>query len=236
MGECQVKSILSRGRFTLTSHTDFAIVRPMTDHLETELKFYLSGFETLRNRLPELGADRTDPNTLEYNVRYETADERLRKTKCLLRLRKARRTTLTFKSPPPTADSRFKTHRELEVKVDDFDALDAILQALGFHRRQVYEKWRETWQLDAATICLDTMPYGHFLEIEGQPDAIIAAVGKLGLSWHRRIIDTYLGMFEQMQKDEKLGFNDLTFANFQHVTIDFDRYRPMFEAAGKPSR
>jgi hypothetical protein len=34
--------------------------------------------------------------------------------------------------------------KELEVKVSDFDAMKRILQALGFHCEQTYEKWRET--------------------------------------------------------------------------------------------
>ena len=199
------------------------------EHLEIELKFFVSGFESLRKRLQEIGATCVDHNTFEYNVRYETPDERLRKTSSLLRLRKAQGTTLTFKSPPAAADKRFKTYRELEVKVDDFDTLDAILQALGFHRRQVYEKWRETWQLGVTMICMDTMPYGRFLEIEGSPAAIMSMVDVLGLWWHRRILNSYLAIFELLQKKEGLPFNDLTFDNFRHANIEVDHYRHLFE-------
>lgn len=208
---------------------------PVTmDHLEIEVKFFVSGFEALRGRLQDLGARCVDPDTPEYNVRYDTPDERFLETNSLLRLRKARGTTLTFKSPPATVDDRFKTHRELEVKVDDFYTLDAILQALGFLRRQVYEKRRETWQANHALICMDTMPFGHFLEIEGPPDAILTMVDKLGLSWHRRILDNYLGIFERLQEQEGLPFSDVTFDHFRHVNIDFNRYRHLFEAGDAP--
>lgn len=199
------------------------------EHLEIELKFFVSGFESLRNRLQDLGAACVGHNTLEYNVRYETPDERLLKTHCLLRLRKAQGTTLTFKSPPAEVDNLFKTYRELEVKVDDFDTLDAILQAIGFLRRQIYEKWRETWQFGDTTICLDTMPYGRFLEIEGPPAAIMSMVDALGLRWRQRVLDSYLAMFELLQKKEELPFNDLTFDNFRHSNIDIGRYRHLIE-------
>jgi adenylate cyclase class IV len=71
------------------------------EHLEIELKFYVVDFDSLRDRLRKLGAVRTGHPALEHNIRYETEDDRLLKNECLLRLRKDRQTTLTFKSPPP---------------------------------------------------------------------------------------------------------------------------------------
>ena len=99
------------------------------EHLEIELKFYVSDFESLRARLTNLGAVRTGQPALEHNIRYETEDDRLLENKCLLRLRKDRQTTLTFKLPPPEKDDRFKVYRELEVSVSDFETMDAILNA-----------------------------------------------------------------------------------------------------------
>lgn len=200
------------------------------DHLEIELKFYVSSFDALRYSLKDLGGVCLMPNTFEHNVRYETADEQLLKNNCLLRLRRDRNTTLTHKSPPPVADTRFKTYRELEVRVDDFDTMDAILQTLGFLRRQVYEKWRETWQLSGTILCMDTMPYGRFLEIEGEPEPIVEMVHKLGLAWEKRILSNYLAMFALLQEKEGLSFIDVTFDNFNTVTIPFDRYRHLVEA------
>jgi adenylate cyclase class 2 len=205
------------------------------DHLETELKFFVADFGALRERLRKLGASITAARTFEHNMRYETEGDRLFKRKCLLRLRKDRQTTLTFKSPPPEADKRFKVYRELEVQVSDFDTMDAILKALGFFRRQVYEKWRETWQLSDAVLCLDEMPYGSFLEIEGQPDAILQIVCDLGLAWEQRILANYLGMFATFQEKEGWNFADVTFDNFSGVLFSFDRYRHLFEA-GKDGR
>lgn len=203
------------------------------EHLEIELKFYISNPSGLRGRLQDLGGACIVERTFEQNMRYETSDGRLLKNNCLLRLRKDRGTTLTFKSPPPATDDRFKIHRELEVRVSDFEAMEAILNALGYTRCQTYEKWRETWQLDDATLCMDTMPFGRFLEIEGSPETIMRIVHALGLCWEQRILSSYLGIFEILRKKEGLDFGDVTFDNFNTVNVRFDRYARLFEAGGE---
>ncbi len=202
----------------------------MVEHLEIELKFFIPDLDPLRARIRSQGAVCTARRYFEHNVRYETADERLRRGNCLLRLRKGRGATLTFKSPPPAADPRFKVYRELEVAVDDFDAMDAILRALGFTVRQIYQKWRETWQLADAVLCLDSMPFGDFLEIEGPPASIMQTVSALGLRWENRILASYLAIFSSLRDAAGIDFEDLTFDNFAGVALDFEHYRRHFEA------
>jgi adenylate cyclase class 2 len=211
----------------------FCNLATVMDHLEIELKFYLADFHTLRAHLLDLGAVCIGPRTFEHNVRYETEDGRLLKNNSLLRLRKDQGTTLTFKSPPLKADPRFKVYRELEVRVNDFDTMDAILRDLGFLRRQVYEKWRETWKLNDTTLCMDSLPFGNFLEIEGSPEPIIRIVHDLGLRWDERILSSYLGMFAVLRKKELLPFSDVTFNNFETVRIPFEHHRHLFEAGGE---
>lgn len=200
------------------------------EHLEIELKFFLPHPGDLRKRLRACNAQCRRRRTFEYNVRYDTADGRLLKNNCLLRLRKDRSATLTVKAPPATTDDRFKIFRELEVGVADFDSMDAILKALGFFRRQTYEKWRETWRYRGATVCLDSLPFGNFLEIEGNPDQITTIAGDLGLQWERRILHSYLAIFALLRDRAALPFNDVTFDNFRGVQLQFDTYRRLLEA------
>lgn len=200
------------------------------EKFEIELKFYVSDLGAQQKKLLNHGAVCIGLRTFEHNVRYETEDGRLLRNNCLLRLRKDRDTTLTFKSPPPQTDGRFKIYRELEVHVDDFDTTDAILNALGFIRSQIYEKWRETWQFEGATICLDTLPFGSFMEIEGPPEAITQIVDDLGLAWKQRILAGYLRIFALLREKEALAFMDVTFANFKGNPLVFDQYRHLFEA------
>jgi adenylate cyclase class 2 len=113
--------------------------------------------------------------------------------------------------------------------VTDFDATCRILECLGFFPRQVYEKYRETFTLKATTLCLDNLPYGDFLEIEGDKAPIRELTDRLGLNWKKRILATYLEMFEFIRKEAALEFNDLTFAGFQNVPHDFSGCWKRFE-------
>jgi adenylate cyclase class 2 len=199
--------------------------------LEIEIKFYLTAVDPVREALLQLGAT-AQPRVFETNVRYEDATESFVGKKMLLRLRTDRKTTLTLKRPPLEADIRFKVHRELEVEVGDFDAMDRILRGLGFHRAQCYEKWRQTLSLDDTLFCIDTLPFGDFLEIEGTKTAIPEMARRLGLPWERRILYNYLEIFDAIKRECNLPFTDVTFANFKHITFDMEPYRHRFETGG----
>lgn len=189
------------------------------ENLETEVKFYLSDVNPVRRRIMALGAD-FKGRVFETNLRFEDADNRLIQKKSLLRLRKDIKTTLTFKSEPPFKDDQFKTLREFEVEVSDFAGMKQILESLGFHEEQVYEKWRETFVLSDTHFCLDTMPYGDFLEIEGPKKDIKELASRIGLKWHQRILLNYLAIFDVIRKQLNLGFSDVTFENFKNIRFD----------------
>ena len=166
------------------------------DHLEIEVKFFIEDSHAVRQRIKDLDAALHSPRTFEYNARYDTENKQLLKNECLLRLRKDSSVRLTFKSPPPVEDSQFKIYRELEVIVSDFDTMEAILTAMGYRRYQVYQKWRETWRVGELLLCLDTMPFGSFLELEGPPSPMRRIAKELGLNWKNRILPSYLEIFE----------------------------------------
>lgn len=189
--------------------------------LEIEVKFSVADYLSLRKKISDLGAVSSGRH-FETNVRLDDASARLHRGNCLLRLRQDARTTLTCKSQPEDRDRQFKIHRELEVQVSDFDITEQILGILGFERRQVYEKWRETFSLDETHLCLDQMPFGDYLEIEGPKAAIRRMATRLGLPWSRRILKTYLEMFSILQSRLQLPFSDITFQNFETVQLDFD--------------
>lgn len=199
------------------------------EQLETEIKFFLADLPSIRQRILDLGA-LSRGRYFESNVRFEDARRNLGKSKSLLRLRHDQKARLTFKSALPQANDQFKVLKELEVAVDDFDTMHRILEALGFHREQVYEKWRETLVLDQTQFCLDSMPYGSFLEIEGSPPAIKNFAGRLGLPWNRRILLNYLQIFEIVQEKLNLNFSDVTFDNFENIEADWGAYLDLIVA------
>jgi adenylate cyclase class 2 len=108
--------------------------------------------------------------------------------------------------------------------------MNQILQKLGFHPEQIYEKWRETLILDQTWFFLDTMPYGAFLEIEGSEKDIRTYAANLDLNWHRRILLNYLEIFEIVRQKQSLKFKDLTFKNFENVRVDMTALLAKLEA------
>lgn len=198
------------------------------NHLETEVKFYLPDRKIIRNRIIELDADNMG-RTFETNIVFEDLEKNLIRKKSLLRLRKDTKTTLTFKSEPIVNDNQFKIFRELEVEVSDFSTMKNILESLGFQEEQIYEKWRETFVLNDTILSLDAMPYGDFLEIEGQKEHIKKLSTKIGLPWEKRILLNYLAIFEIIRGKLKLPFSDVTFSNFESIKFDIGEYLPILE-------
>ncbi len=199
------------------------------ENLEIEVKFYLSDMDRIRDRIIELGAVSMG-RIFETNIRFDDADNRLIQKKSLLRLRQDKKSILTFKSEPLFNDDQFKILRELEVEVSDFNTMKHILESLGFREEQVYEKWRETFILNHTHLCLDTMPYGNFLEIEGQKEDIKKLASQIGLKWKKRILLNYLAIFDVIKQKSNLPFYDVTFSNFINIRFDPAKYLDLLEA------
>jgi adenylate cyclase class 2 len=115
--------------------------------------------------------------------------------------------------------SEAKVREELEIEVGDFDTAVLIFQRLGFKPVQVYEKYRETFQLADVEVVLDEMPFGNFLELEGSEEGIKTAVASLGLDWSQRLTTNYLAIMAQLKAHYNLSFDDITFANFANVKV-----------------
>jgi adenylate cyclase class 2 len=202
--------------------------------IETEVKFHLVDPPAMRARLIDLGA-LSSGRTLERNVCFDTEAHDLRRHKSLLRLRQDRRVTLTFKSPPAETDPGFKQLVELEVEVGDFEAMRRILHAVGFRPQHAYEKQRETLRLGRTAFCVDTLPYGDFLEIEGPRGEIRDCAGRLGVDWDRRILLTYLEIFAIVKSRLGLNCEDATFDNFNGIDVCLADCLPMMETGRRPA-
>ena len=194
------------------------------DILEIEVKFLLDDMQAIQDRITQLGGISEGP-VFETNIRFENASHGLRKNRSILRLRKDRKTTLTFKSDANENDHQFKINTEYEVVVDDFAMMKQILEALGFQQEQIYEKKRDTVMLHHTTLCMDTMPFGTFLEIEGSKENIRDMVQRLGLVWEDRILLNYIAIFERLKKECRLPFSDITFKNFEPFPTNIRDYR-----------
>jgi adenylate cyclase class 2 len=140
-------------------------------NIEIEKKYRLTREQRgrLLRRLAEVKAT---PQGKEFEENTLYAGGQLDLQTEVLRLRRVgERAILTYKRRFPT-DSAIKHHREDETEVTDVDALAKILDALGYTPALVYEKRRATWQIRDAEVVLDELPFGLYLEIEGDEQSI----------------------------------------------------------------
>lgn len=186
---------------------------------EVEVKVYAPDHAAVIKRLESLGAVLEAPRIYERNVRYEDESRSLGVHGQVLRLRQDTRARLTYKEAGVDVATGIKSRLELEVEVSDFAQMDTMLSKLGFNPSMIYEKYRTTYTLDGAEIVLDEMPYGNFVEIEGEVPVIEVLLERLGLSSAQRYTESYTLLFDFVCQHLALNAHDLTFDNFKGVTV-----------------
>ena len=149
-------------------------------NIETERKYKLSPkrLDGIVERLISLGAE-FSKEVFEVNFQHRGGemDER----GATLRLRKIGDfTVLTYKERIKTEDGA-KHKIEYETSVTDVDAMEKIIERLGYRLTAVYEKRRKYWHLGEVEVVLDELPFGLYMEIEGTIEAIEKTEKKLGL-------------------------------------------------------
>jgi adenylate cyclase class 2 len=149
--------------------------------IEIEKKYRLTAAQRdeVLQRLKEVGAENRGED-FEENTLY--GGGAVQRGTSVLRLRRVgKKAVLTYKERFPRT-SAIKRQREDETRVDDPEAMAAILDALGFTRVLVYEKRRQTWSLGSTEVVIDELPFGLFMEIEGDEDDINSAEEKLRIN------------------------------------------------------
>lgn len=129
---------------------------------EIEKKYRLApgAREALLQKLRESGAVFARKE-FEENILY--AGGNLDPRRQVLRLRRAGESAIFTYKERYESESAIKRQREDETRVEDADALDAILRVLGYRPSLVYEKRRATWHVGQAEVVLDELPFGLFV-------------------------------------------------------------------------
>ena len=211
------------------------------DQRETEVKFCVRNLPQppppsghlpqIQRILGRLGGGLIQPRTFEVNLRFDTSNGDLQRAGRVLRLRKDDHAHLTYKDDSQNIEGAL-TRREIEFVVDDFDSAKKFIEALGYEVAFIYEKYRTTYALSPQTsevfkdlrgleahIMLDELPYGNFIEIEGELDMLRPIAEELQLDWNKAIPASYHALFERLRKSRGLPFRDLTFENFKGIKV-----------------
>lgn len=196
---------------------------------ETEAKFYVSNLNKIELRLLELKAQLIQPRVHEINLRFDDPAGNLRRDFKVLRLRKDTEAKFTYKGPSEERDSGVMSRKEIEFTVSDFESAKQFLELLGYIPVIFYEKFRTTYEIKNAHIMLDELPYGTFVEIEGEDIQIIEEIANLlGLNWEEMVKAGYHALFDRVAAKFKLKSGDLSFKALEstHITADDLNIRP----------
>ncbi|HBE95347.1 MAG TPA: adenylate cyclase [Desulfovibrio sp.] len=147
---------------------------------ECELKYLNPDLEAVREALARRGAEPCGV-VFEENLVLDDAGRTLKKRGMLLRLRRGGGATLLTVKLPASRTEVCKVCSEHETTVSNLNETLAAMEALGYTPVFVYEKLRETWRLMDCVVCLDQLPFGECVEIEGQEKALRACATALGL-------------------------------------------------------
>lgn len=190
---------------------------------ETEVKFYVRDLKRIEMRLLESKAHLIQPRTHEINFRFDAPGGELRKQGKVLRLRKDDKARLTLKGPSAVTAGGVLTREELEFAVDDFGGAKKFLEALGFTPIVFYEKFRATYEWRGVHVMLDELPYGDFVEIEGENIELLQEAARLlGLNWEAMVKAGYHKLFERAAEKFQLDPSRLSFEALASIRVTAD--------------
>ena len=152
---------------------------------EIELKAVVDDLAERRRMIEAAGAALSFEGKIS-DRRFDFASRELSGRDEVLRTRRyqsaaSTRTYLDWKGPTEMQGA-YKVRDEITAPVEDFDSLERILEKLGLRLTWEIEREIAQYQLAGATIRFETYPRMDVLvEVEGEPDAIEAAIEALGL-------------------------------------------------------
>ena len=182
--------------------------------LEIEAKLKVASLAEMERRLNECGASFVSTK-VQVDCYYDTEDRQLTQTDRCLRLRRERtaereRLILTFKGPKEADD--FKKRQEVNLVFSDVEAVECLIEGLGYRRTLAFDKRRSVWDLEGCEVALDELPLlGAFVEIEGPDAGRIAQVRDvLDLAASPHVMKSYASLIDealtQRGSDEKEVF------------------------------
>jgi predicted adenylyl cyclase CyaB len=152
---------------------------------EVELKAVVDDLAERKKKIEAAGATLSFEGKIS-DRRYDFASLELTGRDEVLRTRRyqsraSTRTYLDWKGPTEMRDG-YKMREEITSPVEDFDSLEKILEKLGLQVTWEIDRDISQYELAGAVIRFETYPRMDVLvEVEGEPDAIEAAIEAIGL-------------------------------------------------------
>ena len=183
--------------------------------LEIELKLKVDSLQPIAEKLKQLGAE-FEGDFIQTDAYYDDSKDSLINSDRCLRIRKHKNhlgeaIELTYKGA--RENHRFKSRREIGLKVEKAEELANLFGELGYKERLTFEKKRSLWEFADCKVALDELPLlGKFMEIEGPSDDTIEQVQKqLGLANLKHIPQSYAHLMEEAIKKTGIKKKKITF-------------------------
>ncbi len=185
---------------------------------EIEIKLPVRDAAGLKERLRRAGFERVEPRRREMNLLFDDPEARLRRARCLLRLRTERgRSVLTFKGAP-LASRHYKVRAEHEAEIADGEEFQRILEGLGLRETFRYEKFRTTYARPrergkhrGGLLEWDETPIGDFIELEGPRRWIDQVARALGFARRDYVTASYAALYFAKCRSEGLRPSNMVF-------------------------
>jgi len=182
----------------------------MSRTLEREIKLRFAEVAEARAAVLAAGATPFRGRRLQEDCLLDTADEMLRRRRCVLRIRmESGKSFVTFKGPPQTAV--MKVREELETLVGDGELLLRLVEQLGFHVWFRYQKYREEYTWEDVIVAVDETPVGTFVEIEGSERGVTSMAEALSRTPAEYVTDSYRSLFVRYCQERGLPKTDMVF-------------------------
>lgn len=169
-----------------------------SNYIEKEIKIEVKNPKELLLLLTQKGVKKVSEG-LQRTTRMDTPNLDLEKRNTFLRVRTGGKDIVTLKKKTKSQGEVFE-RQELETEVKDPEVLADIFANLGFTRRFIMEKYRIDYEYKGTKISLDELPFGMFIEIEGEPENIKKVAKEFNLDLANKIIVTYWDLFEDFKK------------------------------------
>jgi len=175
------------------------------DNKEIELKLPLTNTQDIIDKLISLEAIFISEVT-QHDYLYDSPFIDFKKKDEALRLRheiceENEKVFLTYKGPATFSSEGHKIREEHEVEVSDFAKMQKILKGLRFENTAIVKKIRRTYRVNDIIIAVDSLPFGDFIELEGDAKKSEIVRQKLGLGTVEPIKKGYI--FLQMEWEGK---------------------------------
>lgn len=172
--------------------------------MEIELKLPITDKKEIIKKLTQLGA-KFISETKQIDYLFNSSYFNFAKKDEAFRLRHeifpgGEKAYITYKGKARFSKAGHKKRDEYEVEVSDFHKMMQIIESLRFTLALKVEKIRSTYHLNDIIIAVDTLPFGDFLELEGDPAKSQTLRQDLGLANVSAMKKAYYHLQEEWEK------------------------------------